>query len=882
MMKMASSTNSKPDIVLNSPVDSKPVVYKWPLTYKSKGQRIDGAEEIIETIRWVAREYVEFKPAIDNLLPEHHDIKGYDGIKTLCDKYNKITDYVKKMNKGTSIALKTSQRASPGLLKHIIQQVYNYSVDEPNELNKYSPFSSETYGETSFEFMAQLIERNQFKPQDDDTFIDLGSGVGHLVLQMAATVDCKKCYGIEIADRPAGYAKKMEERFKFWMNWHGKVYTDFEIFHGDFFDKKYADIIRSATYIFVNNFAFKPDDDHKLKQKFLDLKDGVQILSSKPFCSPKSRVSERHLSDLGSIMQVIEIQPDQKKDTVSWTPKPLPYYLHVLDSSKLQKYYERQKRRSGKSSEKGKVTKKRKMGAKGSESGSEDSDDNTVYGPTTRKAWSEWCNASSSLTVSNRTSTDSSKTIVSSRNSSTDVDPNEELSIEENNNDGQTHITRQVLREPDNSSPTKGSRNEKAHKSDTQQNQMIIDKVLISASSSPIDPQETTPSTTTATAQGKSSNANQAPRSCLDKKRDYAIKKNSNTSSFLQNAPASALYSISKPSEATNGSGAAKIPNIVIKVKPSIEAKIPDKPTSSTESPEPPAKKLRQRKKSAQSDDTAGSTSPAKSASSSSHKADSKQAPKATSRAKKVAPTASNSGRATALKSNNSSNKKSHMMSPDKNVSLDLLHAKTVESVTVNTSSLNQPAPGCENFNLKSITETPSLPKVVITDVNMFINSFMSSNMIERCIDNIRSDFETFIKKLQQPNCKESLIRSIEHERAKLREYGKLEMELKRQNKLLKDRISKAMKSHCDELGIKNDTRSVIQKFGSSLRKHQELTSQIHQLETSYHLNSSQQSRQLINPPPAHSNNPGPTSYSLAYRDTTPSTTLDLSLKQNA
>lgn len=896
-MRMASSTNSttKPDIVLNSPVGSKPVVYKWPLTYKSKGQKIDGAEEIIETIRWVAREYVEFKPAIDNLLPEQHDIKGYDAIKTLCDKYNKITDYVMKMNKGTSIALKTSQRASPGLLKHIIQQVYNYSVDEPNELNKYSPFSSETYGETSFEFMAQLIERNQFKPQEQDTFIDLGSGVGHLVLQMAATVKCKKCYGIEIADRPAGYAKKMEDRFKFWMNWHGKVYTEFEIIHGDFFDKKYVDVIRSATYIFVNNFAFKPDDDHKLKQKFLDLKDGVQILSSKPFCSPKNRVSERHLSDLGSIMQVIEIQPDQKKDTVSWTPKPLPYYLHVLDSSKLQKYYERQKRRSGKTGEKGKPSKKRKIGAKGSESGSEDSDDHTVYGPTTRKAWSEWCNASSSLTVSNRTSTDSSKTIVSSRNSSTDVEPSDELTLEENNAHSQSNTGKHVLRESELTSPSKATRNDKANKSsDTNNaNQLVVDKVLISASSQPLGSQETSSSsssssssttTTTSTAQGKGNNANQTPRSCLDKKRDYAIKKNSNTTSFLQNAPASALYSISKPSDSTNGSGATKIPNIVIKVKPTVETKAVDKPTSSTSSPEPAAKKLRQRKKSTQSDDTAGSTSPAKSVASNSHKADSKPptSKQTSTRAKKVALISSSSARATTLKSNTSTNKKSHAMSPDKNVSLDLLHAKTVESVTVNTGSLNQPAPGCENFNLKSITETPSLPKVVITDVNMFVNSFMSSNIIERVLDSIKLDFENFIKKLQQPNCKESLIRSIELERAKQRELLRVENDLKRHNKLLADRVPKAMKSHCDDLAIKNDARSVVQRLGNLLRKHQELTSQISQLETSYHLNSSQHNRQLINPPPAHSNNPGPASFSMAYRDSAPSTTLDLSLKQNA
>lgn len=804
---MTSSIYSKPDIVLNSPVGNKAAIYKWPLNYVSKGQKIDGAEEIIETIRWVAREYLEFKPAIENLLPEQPDLKSYDCIKALCDKYNKITDYVMRMNKGTSVALKTSSRASQGLLKHIIQQVYNYAVDEPYELNKYSPFSSETYGETSFEFMAQLIDRNQFKPREQDIFIDLGSGVGHLVLQMAASIRCKKCYGIEIADRPAGYAKRMEERFKFWMNWHGKTYTDFELFHGDFFEKKYVEIIRSATYILVNNFAFKPDDDHKLKQKFLDLKDGTQILSSKPFCSPKNRVTERHLSDIGSIMQVIEIPPELKKDSVSWTPKPLPYYLHVLDSSRLQRYYERQKRRQRKpGNEKGRPTKRRKTG-RGSESYSDYSDDNTVYGPTTRKAWSEWCNASS-LNASNRTSTDSGKTIVSSRNSSIDVE-NPEVGPEEEN--------APKVKEPESQKRTK------------------------------IDTQVTTAEKTTTSSQETSAQKNnqnsQAPKSCLDKKRDYAIKKNG--TSFLQKAPGSALYSISKPADSSNGSASAsKIPNIVIKVKAPTEAKVVENQETS--------KKLRQRRKSSQLDEQ---TSPKKT--SPNENATSKRQKKQLSVK-------------AGLRIANSTNKKAS--SPDKNVSLDLLHAKTVESVSGESGFYPQAAPGCENFSLQSIVETPSLPRVVIKDVSMFVSSLVNSNAVDRFLDKTRHDVENFVKKLQKPNIREVLVKKIEQERARGRELTRLEDELTKHNKYLAERVPKAMRVHCDELGIKNTPRSLVQHIGSLLKKHQDLLAYAIQLETSLHPN-----QRTMNPPAAHSN-----SFSSPYRDSGPSATLDLSLKQTS
>ena len=45
------------------------------------------------------------------------------------------------------------------------------------------------------------------KMTEDDIFIDLGSGVGQVVLQVAASTLCKKAWGIERADWPSNYAK---------------------------------------------------------------------------------------------------------------------------------------------------------------------------------------------------------------------------------------------------------------------------------------------------------------------------------------------------------------------------------------------------------------------------------------------------------------------------------------------------------------------------------------------------------------------------------------------------------------------------------------------------------------------------------------------------
>jgi H3 lysine-79-specific histone-lysine N-methyltransferase len=108
----------------------------------------------------------------------------------------------------------------------------------------------------------------------------------------------------------------MDEKFKFWMKWYGKKHGEYNLIKGDFFHDDHREIINSATYsigeiivnhllnfyyysfIFVNNFAFGPNVDHTLKQRFADMKDGAKIVSSKAFCSLNFRITDRNLSGI--------------------------------------------------------------------------------------------------------------------------------------------------------------------------------------------------------------------------------------------------------------------------------------------------------------------------------------------------------------------------------------------------------------------------------------------------------------------------------------------------------------------------------------------------------------------------------------------------------
>lgn len=300
----------------------------------------DGALEIVETIRWVCDDLPEIKAALENNILCDYDTHSYDSMRALCDRFNRAIDSVVALEKGTSLpAQRLNKYPSRGLLKHILQQTYNQAVSDPDKLNQYEPFSPEVYGETSYELVCQMID--QIDITAEDVFVDLGSGVGQVVLQMAAATPCRICLGVEKAEVPSKYAETMDFYFRTWMRWYGKKYGEYKLIKGDFLLDEHREKINAATIVFVNNFAFGPHVDHQLKERFADLKDGAKIVSSKSFCPLNFRITDRNLSDIGTIMHVSEMSP--LKGSVSWTGKPVSYYLHIIDRTKLERYFQRLK-----------------------------------------------------------------------------------------------------------------------------------------------------------------------------------------------------------------------------------------------------------------------------------------------------------------------------------------------------------------------------------------------------------------------------------------------------------------------------------------------------------------------------------------------------------
>ncbi|KAF7286980.1 hypothetical protein GWI33_002823 [Rhynchophorus ferrugineus] len=329
------------ELKLHSPAGAEPVLYTWPLTSGRGNDKHDGALEIVETIRWVCEDLPELKLPLENNILCDYDTRSFESMKSLCDRFNRAIDSVVALEKGTSLpAQRLNKYPSRGLLRHILLQTYNAAVTDPEKLNQYEPFSPEVYGETSYDLVCQMID--QINITSDDVFIDLGSGVGQVVLQMAAATPCKICLGIEKADVPSRYAEAMNKNFRTWMQWYGKKYGEYKLIRGDFLTEEHREKINQATIVFVNNFAFGPAVDHQLKERFADLKDGARIVSSRSFCPLNFRITDRNLSDIGTIMHVSEMSP--LKGSVSWTGKPVSYYLHIIDRTKLERYFQKLKK----------------------------------------------------------------------------------------------------------------------------------------------------------------------------------------------------------------------------------------------------------------------------------------------------------------------------------------------------------------------------------------------------------------------------------------------------------------------------------------------------------------------------------------------------------
>ena len=228
------------------------------------------------------------------------------------------------------------------LVERILNQVYVRTVSPRVDiLKEYKPFSNNTYGELLSPFSSQIFKDT--KMDSSSVFVDLGSGVGNVILQAALEIGCES-HGIEVMENACKLARAQADEFPARCRLWGISPGSVNLLQGDFLeDGRISRILARADVLLINNQAFEPELNDTLTTLFLDLKEGARIVSLKSFVPAGWRLTERTRD---SVMGVLEVSKKEYwSGCVSWTAQGGEYYVAKKDSSRIERILARDRRR---------------------------------------------------------------------------------------------------------------------------------------------------------------------------------------------------------------------------------------------------------------------------------------------------------------------------------------------------------------------------------------------------------------------------------------------------------------------------------------------------------------------------------------------------------
>ncbi|ORE15891.1 histone-lysine N-methyltransferase, H3 lysine-79 specific, partial [Rhizopus microsporus] len=275
-------------------------------------------------------------------LTKYRNRRSASGFALAIEDFNRVISKLKAQGVFNSNVKKISN-PSYDLVCHILYQVYSRTAAPmAHALNNYEPFSDMVYGEVNPILVKEFITKTRIHSRS--VFMDLGCGIGNVVLQVAAQTGCE-AYGIEINETPCKIAKRQLKeyaaRMKAWRLPTGKVHFRF----GDFLDVVANDlheVFRRADVLLVNNFAFSPGINQALARLFLDLREGTKIISLKSFVPKNHKINQRTINMPESILRVETCE--YFSEAVSWTNNGGNYYIATVDRSRLKPYFDQLKR----------------------------------------------------------------------------------------------------------------------------------------------------------------------------------------------------------------------------------------------------------------------------------------------------------------------------------------------------------------------------------------------------------------------------------------------------------------------------------------------------------------------------------------------------------
>ncbi|KAJ4343153.1 Nucleosomal histone H3-Lys79 methylase [Ascochyta clinopodiicola] len=236
-------------------------------------------------------------------------------------RFNKLVK--SKLADGTIPAKMDAMHALPlSLVKHMTQQTYARIVSPLSHKLRKVKGKETTYGELMPVFVHKIFAQTGLN--SSHVFVDLGSGVGNVVLQSALQTGAES-WGIEIMDLAASLATRqateLKARARLWNLNIGALH----LLKGNFLDTPAINaVLARADVVLVNNKVFGEELNNALLQKFLDLKLGCKVVSLESFGGGLSKGvrSEQSIAGLFD-----EERFESGTDCVSWAGESVEYFI---------------------------------------------------------------------------------------------------------------------------------------------------------------------------------------------------------------------------------------------------------------------------------------------------------------------------------------------------------------------------------------------------------------------------------------------------------------------------------------------------------------------------------------------------------------------------
>ncbi|KAE8131839.1 S-adenosyl-L-methionine-dependent methyltransferase [Aspergillus pseudotamarii] len=253
-----------------------------------------------------------------------------------------VTDYndaIERLRRDGSIAKKldSTHRLNLPLVERILNQIYSRTVSPRVEsLRQYENGTDNVYGELLPRFISTIFKETGLK--SGQVFVDLGSGVGNVVLQAALEIGCES-WGCEMMQNACELAELQQTEFKARCRLWGIAPGKTHLVRGDFLkEQSIIDVLKRADVILINNQAFTPQLNNELINHFLDMKEGCQIVSLKSFVPAGHKIQSRNLNSPINLLKVK--QREYWSNSVSWTDVGGTYFVATKDSSRLRAFAE--------------------------------------------------------------------------------------------------------------------------------------------------------------------------------------------------------------------------------------------------------------------------------------------------------------------------------------------------------------------------------------------------------------------------------------------------------------------------------------------------------------------------------------------------------------